>query len=459
MASKIFTDFPEELRAPVLRLLSFRDLVSLSFVNKDAQALAEPLLYADISLTWAWDHLPALAPLLRTLLERPDLAQHVHRLHLDGTEYTEKFSKKDIEPPALPVSCLPMTKAYAKIQSTGVPLSGRWADELKAGAADALVALLVSMLPNLKCLHLGPNFTVENHCLGHMLRCALKQDSDRNGINLPGFTSLSHVTLSRRTNEWRHKKVNNATDVLPFLLLPNIKSLSISIDNPKDSSWSVPQANNSITSLELFRLRESRLELLLSPLRSLKTLHWHWYYQESIDSHASGPVIELTTMVTALSNVAETLTNLTIEAETNPDVLGGDYEPPAVEPRGSLRGLSKLQKLETLHLPWLFLMGPSPQSTTETAGALGELLPPNIEVLTITSELLDYEQFEWEDEVFMRGIRAALQNQKAMASLPKLKRIILPVPCYGGGTTEEIQAELQELSDLSGIKLQSEDDK
>lgn len=457
MAPKSFLDCPGELQADILRLLPFPDLVSLSLVSKNARSLAEPLLYADISLTWTWDHLPGLAPLLRTLLEKPGLSHHVRNLHLNGTGFTKKFNHANVEPPALSVSALPLESASARIRSTGVPHAQQWVDELEAGAADALVALLVSMLPNLACLHLDANFTIVNTYLGHLLRCALATDSDATKVDLPKFPHLRQVTFSRRTHEWRHRNVNNSADVLPFFFLPNVRRLSISIDNPKEFAWPTARTPAPITSLELFRLRETRLGPLLSRLRSLRALHWHWYYQENIDSHAGGPVIQLNAMAEALSHVADTLTDLTIEAETAPDILGGEYEPPHVESQGSLKALGKLTNLRTLCLPWLFLMGSSPLAAVESAVGLGELLPPSIEVLTMTGELLDHEQFNWQDDIIVQAIESALGNQNAMSQLTKLQRIVLPIP-FDDSMSEETRARLQQLSDRSGILLDSEDD-
>lgn len=100
----------------------------------------------------------------------------------------------------------------------------------------------------------------------------------------------------------------------------------------------------------------------------------------------------------ALSHVRDTLTDLIIEAETVVDSLSGEYEPPRVDIRGSLHGLNTLYKVKTLPLPWFFVMGTSPDAAASLAMRFIEPLPPNVEVLALTDECLDYEMFHWRDD-------------------------------------------------------------
>ncbi|CAH0020348.1 unnamed protein product [Clonostachys rhizophaga] len=428
MPARTMQDCPRELQLAIFALLPSGDLLSLSLVSKSLHSFVEPLLVADIHLEWKKqpDHnLPPVAALLRTFLESPYLGQYCLNLRLTGMGFKTH-----------PV-------------------------ELQVGAVDALVALLISMLPNLISLELGPNSTLESACLGKFLRQAITCVGNRSSW-LPKFPSLKHVVFAGRTNEFRHCDFNNAADVLPFFYLPSLQTMSVSIDNPVAWTWphsdnATPPLPSSLTSLELFRLRETRLEHRLAPLKSLKKLHWHWFYQEHLDSHASTDIVALDVMAHALCQVHGTLMELTIEADTEANELYGGYEDPDVETRGSLHGLAQLAQLKFLPIPWDFLIGLSPEEVTGKMTHLGVSLPSGLEVLVMTGELLSVESFDCHDGVIVGAIELLLAEEEAPLRLPpQLKRIILPLPLYVYTLLPELQTRIDDLSAQSGIRLELE---
>ncbi|VUC37275.1 unnamed protein product [Clonostachys rosea] len=464
MPARTMQDCPSELQLAIFALLPLGDLLSLSLVSKSLHTFVEPLLVADIHLEWKKQpehNLPPVAALLRTLFERPYLGQHCLHLRLTGMGFKTQPRGTDEEPPALPVSVLSLPAAAEHIRLIEAPGAVTWLEELQAGAVDALVALLVSLLPNLVSLELGPNFTLESARLGKFLRHAITRVGNRSSW-LPKFPSLKHVVFAGRTNEFRHCNFNNAADVLPFFYLPSLQTMSVSIDNPVTWAWphsdnATPLLPSSLTSLELFRLRETRLQHLLAPLKSLKKLHWHWFYQEYLDSHASTYVVALDVMAHALCQVLGTLVELTIEADTEANELYGGYEDPDVKTRGSLRGFAQLSQLKLLRIPWAFLVGFSPEEAPGKMTHLGASLPSGLEVLILTGELLSVENFDWHDGVIVGAIDLLLTEEEASLRLPPtLKRIILPLPLYVGTLLPELQTRLDELSAQSGIKLELE---
>ncbi|KAH0598239.1 hypothetical protein MHUMG1_03534 [Metarhizium humberi] len=235
--------------------------------------MAEPLVYSTIEITWALRSTPPAMLLLPTILDRPDLASHVRTLRLQGDGFENHPEVR--EPPAFPASPLLLDKATKFIQSTGVPFAKSWIGELQLGTVDAIVAALLASMPNLRTLYLGPNFTIKSQLWGGVLRRALCQPKE---YQLPTFTQLRHVTSEYRAKECHHRDIANTADVLPFFYLPNVEHLSVSIDNPAQFAWpSDPPAPSSIVSLDLYRLRESRLAPVLSVLRGLQKLHWKDY--------------------------------------------------------------------------------------------------------------------------------------------------------------------------------------
>jgi hypothetical protein len=119
------------------------------------------------------------------------------------------------------------------IESIHVPYTEEWIQELRAGSMDAFAALLISQLPNLKCLHLGKNFTRESRLIGMMLRSALCEDSRNSHIS--SFAYLRDVSAQCPDLDFyirRYTDIRNTADVLPLFYLPSIEQLRVSIDNP-----------------------------------------------------------------------------------------------------------------------------------------------------------------------------------------------------------------------------------
>lgn len=453
MASVSLTNYPKELQLSILDLLDVVDLIPMKAVNKHFCALTEALIYKHIDITWRPNETPPITLLLRTLIDQPELCQRIRGLRLDGEGFTTSGGYPD-EPPTLPVASLSIAKASELIRSSNVPYAQQWTEELQFGHVDAIVALLISMLPKLTTLHLGPNFTVESRLLGQMLRSALSQSPPAS--RLPAFEQLRQVTFCRRTNEYRQRTVNNSADVLPFFYLPAIHDLSVSIDNPKDFSWhDRAPTPSSLRSLEVYRLRENRLGPLLTTLSGLQKLHWHCFYQDDLDCDVSRDVVDLDEVTRALGRVGNTLIDLTIEAETSPAILAGDYEPPPLAISGSLMGLSRLRQVKKLCVPWVFLMGQSPPGGCR----LGHLLPPTLQLLKLSADLDEpAEKWMWYDpDSIIQAIKTAVHDS-TMSSLPDLRRIILPIPQCVGDLTEERRAQLRQLSDRVGIQLEPEDD-
>ncbi|KJZ75266.1 hypothetical protein HIM_05460 [Hirsutella minnesotensis 3608] len=445
MASTSLADLPRDLLFNVLDLIPFADLRSLSTVNKHIRALTEPRLYSAVKARWALHHTPPVVLLLRSILDRPELCRHIRALHLEGEGFRENRELK--EPPAFPLPAASITKASELILSTGVPHARLWINELQSGTVDAVVATLLATLPNLTSLHLDPNFTVKSRLVGKMLTCALCEPLGQ--YELPTFRNLNHVTFSPRAKEYRHPDVNNTTDVLPLFYLPKIQFLTLSMDNPTTFAWPAhTPAPSSLTSLEIYRLREARIGSLLSVLGGLKRLHWHWFYSPALDQGVSNAIVELDTVATALNRVRDTLTDLTIEAETQANLLVGDYDPPELEIRGSLNAMAYLGKLRRLCIPWVFLMGFS-----ESSARLRDPLPPSLELLILTGDLDEHDDWEWDDDSIISAMKSELENQ-ALSLPANLRRIILPVPLPCGKLTKEMEEEIKRIGANANLELE-----
>lgn len=398
-------DLPREILDSILEFVAFPDLPALSLTNKPLRTFVEPRLYSSIEMTWNQQHVPRIIPLLRTLMSRPELSGYVLRLHLSGKEHyyepTPPNSNK------ISVSGLGLDEAIEFIHCTKVPYADPWMEELRAGIMPAIVALLLSFLPNLKTLHLEGHFTSDTRLYGKVFRSALCEDY---GQGLPKFHDLREITFLAIGHAWRYSTLRKTADALSLFYLPAVERMSISIENPVQFSWPGHEPNpRFLTSLKLYRIRESRLGPLLSVCTNLKTLWWEWSYASDIDPKVSKPVIELDEIAAAISHVSSTLEALTIQAF---GWMGGsEIEPPDVTAKGSWSFITKPEKLKRLEIPWAFLMGSSSYN----------LIPKSIESLTITSDLTECDDRDWDEYDMFYGVELWLRNW--IAPIPRLRRV------------------------------------
>lgn len=127
--------------------------------------------------------------------------------------------------------------------------------------------------------------------------------------------------------------------------------------------------------------------------KNLETLRWKWYYDTAIEEGFTAHTVDLGQIVTALSHVQETLTNLTITADCQPAVGDGDEFFPALEAVGSLNALVNFNRIKTLKIPLPFLVGFAHDGTKRLQG----VAPRNVKFLTITDDLALQDSYYMED--------------------------------------------------------------
>lgn len=417
-------DFPTEVQLAIAELLPLCNLSTLSMTSKRLRRLTEPLIYSSIRMAWTLQDHPNTMLLLRTILDRPELGSHVRRLKLDGEGFL-KPSRQWIpqNPAALPnIVSLQVEKLSRAANSAGVEEStSSWVHEVQSGSPNAVVALLLSLLPNLEWLSLSCNWTNEIKYIGLVFRSALcKTAMDGLPPRSPAYESLKHVELAPRVDTDNFLDPENTLDALSLFYLPNIEHLSVCIDNPIEFSWpcSTPPNPLLLTSLKLDRIREIRLAPLLSALKNLRKLHYHWFYQPDMDPKVSNRIVRLDKMAVALAGLEDTLTELEITGETQPALSWGLYDSPNITLQGSLDQLSRLHRLKRMQVPWLFLMG----MTESFPGRIDFNLPPNVEDLALPGDLFEVDSNEWDDEMIISALRSELENG-ALSRIGCLKKM------------------------------------
>ena len=453
MASPTLTT-PAEIWRTVFACLSPSDLWAVSLTNKDLRILSEPFLYAHIEWTWTVSQAPSIAGFLQRILQRPEIAGLVHELILGGDTFDDyEWHNSKYKSPNLQV-CEDVTNQLVEyIESIHVPYTEEWIQELRAGSMDAFAALLISQLPNLKCLHLGKNFTRESRLIGMMLRSALCEDESRNS-HISSFAHLQDVSAQCPDLDFyirRYTDIRNTAGVLSLFYLPSIEQLSLSIDNPTTFTWTgkFPPNPSTLISLDLTMVREGHLGQLLSVTRGLRKLKWYWLYRPDIADNFVTDTIDLDQIARDLSHIQETLTDLTIEAGS----CGwpGDLYRPPLHFNGSFN-LSALHMLERIKIPLPFVLGFSP-STSNTVH-LGEALPKSLEWLTITDDLRFQEEWEWDlDTSHLVGVvRSWLQDWRRFT--PRLRGFCLSGEDKRQDWQNEMLDGLEDLALEFGVQIQ-----
>ncbi|KAK4220202.1 hypothetical protein QBC37DRAFT_381900 [Rhypophila decipiens] len=255
---------------------------------------------------------------------------------------------------------------------------------------------------------------------------------------------IDHRRLSKQVNGQMSWKRDNFHDILPYLYLPSVEHLKLTISNAShDSSgnhsgrrcWSILEDDTSeswpmptkLKPLELSLIREGRLGQILkvAKVANLTSLVWMWCYEPLIrDDEYMTSVIDIDQIAADLSHASRTLEELTISARTF-DMCRRSLTMKGSNLQATFPPLIALRKFE---IPLVFLVGFSPprrpSGNTSSQQALdgnGHLtpwsLPENLEHLTLTQDLNQ----EWRPVDIVDLVREWLLGVKPGGPLPKGK--------------------------------------
>ncbi|KAK7430495.1 hypothetical protein QQZ08_003014 [Neonectria magnoliae] len=450
MASPLLSS-PTDILRLILASLSSSTLHKLCLVHTDLRSLAERFLYASIHWTWTESQTPPIILLLRSILRRPELAAFIQNLTLNGATFERNQHHSRRESPKLLVAEEDLDGLVRCIERIDVPYGDLWIQEMRAGSMNAFVALLLSQLPDLRSLHLGKNFTRETLLVGMMLRSALC-DKPTNHC-LPSYEHLKDVSIAHFTlgiDIGRYTHFRNIADVLPLFYLPSVERITASVDNPVTFAWPAahPPSLSKLTSMNLAMIREGNLGQVLSAASGLQKLRWDWCYREDLRDRFVTDAIDLDRIATDLSHVRNTLAELTISAAS--DMVRAEPEFPPLRITGQFNAFRNLTALKRLEVPLPFLLGFSP--SRPDMKLLSDVLPPNIEFLTITDDLYLQQEWEWRDVHLLQVLRSWLQDWRT--STPHLRgfRLLLKIMDY-----EEwgppMRQELRDLGSQVGVQI------
>lgn len=443
----------------IMGMVESKELFNLVLTSKALHNIAEPFLrseiYRDIELIWGPPDVGALTKLIRTILENPELGQYVCNLSLrDEGQYGTSDDSEDATLPYQDSDWVYSVKTGNFIRESRVPSPRDWIDGVRSRNTDATVALLLSMLPNLTRFFINGRWIVGSRFLGALLRSTLYHPSPAMNCPLHKFRKLRYVSFPtgsrfERTRGPRYI-YHNPDDIAPLFYLPKVEVLKLALYDPYmpvPCLWPATHPNASaLLSLELSHLRENRLWPILKNLTGLTEFNWHCF---TPGSYVSRDRLDVRALTTALSQVANTLTDLSINIEVGASEasIASDQVDP-IEFRGGMVGFKLLVHLKRLKIPWALALGLQERRHDKY---VFNKLPSSLEKLTLTNEFIWSSMWMWTEYGMAINIRDGLESREA-GCLPNLREVTLPVTKYKD-MIDETRKRLREISARVGVKL------
>ncbi|MCJ1462478.1 hypothetical protein MMC07_001080 [Pseudocyphellaria aurata] len=388
------------------RIIAQGTLRSLCLVSKRFQTLAEPFLYSswkpyEETQYWTWKNTQdiCLQQFLRTLITRNDLSHHVKyielepwRTHeeLDGHVYSQTISHViDLEDPKLFIGAA---------KEACVPRDTEWLSAIARGLADALVALLLTLVHNLEGLSvlLPYNSKYPEQIIAH----AAFESVQPSLYSFPRFSQVSYA------HGWGHLKPSDISSYFSLPAMRVIEGWGCVEPRPEGQKrWSLPRKKSKVVSIELSGscIDTDSIATLLGACETLEslTLTRHFFTREQ----KSLAYLEV---CRGLQSVQSSLKQFRL------DTHFWRYDKDCSAP---MLSFNTFPKLECLNLELDFLLGPDPAKAPQ----LVDVLPTSI-----TSLILRYGRDQ--DKSWNRKRLAPLLQKLAQCSkdkFPHLKKVEL----------------------------------
>lgn len=394
-----FSDLPMDLLPYILDYLSKKEYHALIRVCKSLYKDVLPHLYRDISFRASKSRGCArkLAFLLRTILEKPQLASYVTCFRLFGPHPSwTKFNPWPEENESSTINlwglegCTTLTRAqkifasnqfYQLVDEEMHKSTGQFRGRVK----DALATLVLTRFTQLKTLELGDGFLMYSLFLPQVLKRA-----DRL------FPKLEHITFGDRRPDPENAVSYVDLDLIrPVFYLTTVTNFGWTMSQPWHFQWNRPDAprSESLTQLHLFRanIHRATLGAIITAAPKLK----HLTYEQEILFKAFIPPNDLTPFTSleglnvALSTVQGTLEEIKLCLRLAPGSLSekkiledGLRFPPI---QGTLK-IREMKNLTKVQIPMILILGWYP----DFAARLEEVLPPGIETLTLRDDFVNF---------------------------------------------------------------------
>ncbi|CAH0047594.1 unnamed protein product [Clonostachys solani] len=402
-------DAPNEIIDQILSSIPRSDLPNICLLNRSLKHSAEPFLYSTVTLKYKYPKFPPIVALLRTLLRRPALFDHLDIVSLKGS------IAQRTPTPSMNTSTILFDEFITAIKKTKVPFSDIWIEKLKAANTCfyALAALLITHLSKTTHLTIEDAYINGQPLIGKVLQAKISGQ-------LPKFERLTELRHVKRRDVSSIKNNHIFEETIGLFYLPTVVDLEVSVTNPEVFRWPAGEPDlEHLTSLKIGWLCEPFLAKIFALTRNLKSLEWSW------EHHGAGNFWETT--VIDFHKISDTLQPLrnTLEKLRLFFWLGCDDELAdnlEMTVQGNLR-LRDFTRLIDLDIPLT-----SRSSKDWRPLALEDYAPDSVEVLTLPGTALnndsypgdwDIDQFEYEEII---PLLQSLANARP-AKLPRLRLV------------------------------------
>jgi hypothetical protein len=399
-----FSDLPlDDLLPLILEYLSRGDYNALVRVSRSINKETIPYQYRDIKFvaTKSRDCARRLAFLLRSLLERPQLASHVKSFKLrgplpcwtkynpwpdDGTKRTSAVNLWGLE------GCTTLSKAqiifasnqFYRLVDTSMHKSQ---EQFRSRNKDALATLVLTRFTEVRTLDLGSGFMMHSLFLPQIMKRVDQL-----------FPKLNRVVLGDKGLDPDNSVSYMDLDLIrPVFYSPTVETFECAMTQPWKLQWGRPHPprSDSLTMLHLFRTNINRgtLNELLCSTPSLVRFHYDQEILFNMNTPGAPPLLpylNLDGLNIALANLKNTLEEckLTLSMAPGsfspPEIVSQGFQFPAIQ--GTLTVLKEMKSLTKVEVPLVMFLGWAP----EFAAELKEVIPRQIRSITLRDDFVPY---------------------------------------------------------------------
>ncbi|KAJ4289751.1 hypothetical protein N0V90_011081 [Kalmusia sp. IMI 367209] len=394
-------DLPVDILSLIFEYLNRCDYNDVIRVSRPFYKEALPYLYRDIKFeaTKSRSCARKLAFLLRTLLERPQLASYVKIFKLRGPlPYWTKYNPwpEDTKAGTAGVNlwglkgCTTLSKAQKIFASNQIysfvdESMHKEPEQFRNRNKDALATLNLTRFTELRTLDLGDGFLTHSLFLPQILKRA-----DRL------FPKLEHVVLGDKRFDPENSISYMDLDLIrPIFYSNTVRTFEYLMMQPWQLNWNRAAAprSDSLTMLRLFRTNITRATLDQLLLATPKLKRFHYEQEILFRSNASmapplSPYLNLDGLNIALSNLKNTLEECKLTLSLAPGSLSPaeiklqGLHFPAIQ--GTLAVMKDMKSLTSVEVPMVMFLGWAP----DFAASLCEVLPWGLRQLVLRDDFL-----------------------------------------------------------------------
>lgn len=349
--------------------------------------------------------------LLKNIFQTPYLVRYPQQLTLDQLDNykTKEFSRSD-------EFKTQVIKALVECRYVPSNEIENWATEICRGNYDAGTALLLTLLPNVRCLIIHGDSFIGYH-VRHMVRCIVEASHDPQlTTRCPALSRLAKVHLMGSNFGGCEQSIGILAHLSALPSMNVLQCERVSCRRTEIPNWDQHRYDGGVTKIELLDsyMHPDNLSRLLQGVRTLRRFEYeaHARYCETWSPFEICQILQ--------HHSKDTLEELDLTWHNSKDALALPYS-------DGLRGLHVLKKLRIRHDS---IMSAS-ENGTVCAAPLTSILPSSLEELRLVGRLIPGQPGYFEGSFKGKKTKTAIRKDldhltKLFDGLAELKKECLP---------------------------------